>query len=112
MKEPAAGGNSLGWHACCGAAGASGLGMNGADAACIHLPTSINVYAMKRTNIVLDEKLVRQGLRSTGMKTRRALVDYALRELVRREKQVGLLALKGKIRWEGNLEAMRSERTS
>jgi Arc/MetJ family transcription regulator len=67
---------------------------------------------MKRTNIVLDEKLVRQGLRSTGMKTRRALVDYALRELVRREKQVGLLALKGKIGWEGNLEAMRSTRTS
>jgi Arc/MetJ family transcription regulator len=70
------------------------------------------VYAMKRTNIVLDEKLVRQGLRSTGMKTRRALVDYALRELVRREKQVGLLALKGKIRWEGDLEAMRSTRTT
>ena len=67
---------------------------------------------MKRTNIVLDEKLVRQGLRSTGMKTRRALVDYALRELVRREKQVGFLALKGKVRWEGNLEAMRSTRTS
>jgi Arc/MetJ family transcription regulator len=66
---------------------------------------------MKRTNIVLDEKLVRQGLRSTGMKTRRALVDYALRELVRREKQVELLALKGKIRWEGNLDAMRSTRT-
>jgi Arc/MetJ family transcription regulator len=67
---------------------------------------------MKRTNIVLDEKLVRQGLRSTGMKTRRALVDYALRELVRREKQVGLLALKGKVQWEGNLDAMRSTRTS
>jgi len=67
---------------------------------------------MKRTNIVLDEKLVRQGLRFTGMKTRRALVDYALRELVRREKQTGLLTLKGKIRWEGNLEAMRSTRTS
>lgn len=82
------------------------------DPACIHLLPSIDVYAMKRTNIVLDEKLVRQGLRSTGMKTRRALVDYALRELVRREKQVGLLALKGKIRWEGNLEAMRSTRAS
>jgi Arc/MetJ family transcription regulator len=88
------------------------VGQKQIDPACIHLPTSINVYAMKRTNIVLDEKLVRQGLRSTGMKTRRALVDYALRELVRREKQVGLLALKGKIRWEGNLEAMRSTRTS
>ena len=67
---------------------------------------------MKRTNIVLDEKLVREGLKTTGMKTRRALVDHALRELVRREKQVGLLGLKGKVRWTGNLETMRSTRTA
>jgi len=67
---------------------------------------------MKRTNIVLDEKLVSQGLRFTGMKTRRALVDYALRELVRRERQVGLLALKGKIQWEGDLAGMRGTRTT
>lgn len=88
------------------------LGMKKSDPTCIHFPPGLDVYAMKRTNIVLDEKLVRQGLRSTGMKTRRALVDYALRELVRREKQVGLLALKGKIRWEGDLEAMRITRTT
>ena len=66
---------------------------------------------MKRTNIVLDEKLVRAGLKATGMKTRRALVDHALRELVRREKQLGLLALKGKVRWDGDLDQMRSTRT-
>ena len=67
---------------------------------------------MKRTNIVLDEKLVRTGLRMTGLKTRRAVVDHALRELVRREKQVGLLELKGKVRWDGNLGAMRRMRTA
>lgn len=67
---------------------------------------------MKRTNIVLDEKLVRDGLKRTGMKTRRALVDFALRELVRREKQTGLLALKGKVRWAGDLSQMRSTRTA
>ncbi len=67
---------------------------------------------MKRTNIVLDEKLVRDGLKTTGMKTRRALVDYALRELVRREKQVDLLALKGKVRWTGDLNQMRTTRTA
>ena len=66
---------------------------------------------MKRTNIVLDERLVRHGLKSTGLKTRRALVDYALRELVRREKQTGLLALKGKVRWAGDLQQMRTTRT-
>ena len=67
---------------------------------------------MKRTNIVLDEKLVREGLKSTGLKTQRALVDFALRELVRREKQTDLLAFKGKVRWVGDLNQMRSTRTA
>jgi len=67
---------------------------------------------MKRTNIVLDEQLVREGLRSTGIKTRRALVDHALKELVRRERQMGLLDLKGKVRWVGDISAMRKTRTA
>jgi len=66
----------------------------------------------KRTNIVMDEGLVRQGLKATGIKTRRALVHRALEELVRREKQLGFLALKGKIHWTGNLNAMRRSRFS
>jgi Arc/MetJ family transcription regulator len=68
------------------------------------------MVCMKRTNIVLDETLVRRGLKATGLKTRRALVHHALRELVRREKQSGLLALKGSVRWTGNLDAMRRSR--
>jgi Arc/MetJ family transcription regulator len=67
---------------------------------------------VKRTNIVMDEDLVRQGLKATGMKTRRALVHHALQELVRREKQKDLLALRGNIRWTGNLSAMRRGRTA
>jgi Arc/MetJ family transcription regulator len=67
---------------------------------------------MKRTNIVMDETLVRQGLKVTGMKTRRALVHHALQELVRREKQMGLLALEGKIKWTGDLAAMRRTRAA
>ncbi len=67
---------------------------------------------MKRTNIVMDEALVRQGLKATGLKTRRALVHHALEELVRREKQMGLLALKGKVHWTGDLNAMRRTRTA
>ena len=65
---------------------------------------------MKRTNIVMDEALVRQGLKATGLKTRRALVHQALEELVRRKKQMGFLALKGKITWTGNLNEMRRNR--
>jgi Arc/MetJ family transcription regulator len=42
---------------------------------------------MRRTNIVMNEKLVEAGLKMTGLKTQRALVDYALKELLRRNTQ-------------------------
>jgi len=63
---------------------------------------------MKRTNIVLDENLIDEGLRLTGLKTQRELIDYALKELVRRKEQKSLLELKGKFQWEGNLDEMRT----
>lgn len=61
-----------------------------------------------RTNIVLDRKLVEAGLKATGLKTRRELVDFALRELLRHEQQKRLLELKGRVDWEGDLDEMRS----
>ena len=61
-----------------------------------------------RTNIVLDSNLVEAGLKATGLKTRRDLVDYALRELLRHKQQRKLLALKGRVTWEGNLDDMRA----
>ncbi len=67
---------------------------------------------MKRTSIVLNQELVREGLKHTGLKTCRELVEHALEELVRRERQTGLLALKGKVLWSGDLRAMRRPRTA
>ncbi len=61
-------------------------------------------------NIVMDETLVREGLKATGLKTRRALVQHALEELVRREKQTDLLSLEGQVSWTGNLKVMRRAR--
>lgn len=63
-----------------------------------------------RTNIVLDNRLVEAGLKATGLKTRRELVDFALRELLRHKQQLKLLELKGKIQWEGDLSEMRAGR--
>ena len=60
-----------------------------------------------RTNIVLDKELVEAALKVTGLKTRRQLVEHALRELVRHHQQRKLLDLKGKITWEGDLASMR-----
>jgi Arc/MetJ family transcription regulator len=67
---------------------------------------------MKRTNIVLDEKLVAEGLKLTGLKTQRDLVHHALKQLVRREQQLGILELRGKIDWEGDLSLMRKGRVT
>lgn len=64
----------------------------------------------KRTNIVIDEELLEAGLKATGLKTRKALVDFALRDLLRRENQGKILELKGKILWEGDLTSMRRRR--
>ncbi len=65
---------------------------------------------MIRTNIVIDEDLIEKGLNLTGLKTRRELVDFALRELLRKERQTKILELEGKINWEGNLAKLRKNR--
>lgn len=79
---------------------------------CIHLLMIYRVYEMKRTNIVLDEKLVGKGLKLTGLKTQKDLVHHALLQLVRRESQFDLLKLRGKVEWEGDLQEMRKGRVS
>jgi Arc/MetJ family transcription regulator len=66
---------------------------------------------MGRTNVVLDDKLVSECQKATGIKTRRALIDYALQELLRRQRQKRALRLKGTISWEGDLAAWRAGRT-
>ena len=65
----------------------------------------------KRTNIVVDEEMVNACLRATGLKTRREVVDLALRELLRHEEeQKKLLELKGVVLWEGDLNEVRRQR--
>lgn len=65
---------------------------------------------MARTNIVLNEQLVRQGLKLSGCKSKRELVDLALRELLKTAKRRELLALRGQVRWEGDLDRLRRAR--
>ena len=67
---------------------------------------------MKRTNVILDEKLIDDCINATGIKTQKALIDHALRELLRHEKQTKLLELKGKINWNGNLDEWRQGRSA
>lgn len=65
---------------------------------------------MHRTNVELDEKLVREGMKLFGQKTKKDLVNFALKEIIRREKAKGILSFEGKVKWEGNLRAMRRNR--
>ena len=65
---------------------------------------------MKRTNIVIDERLVAQVKKVAGVRTTREAVDYALRTVVRARKAQGLRRFRGSGVFEGNLEEMRRSR--
>lgn len=65
---------------------------------------------MKRTNVVMDDKLVRRAKRLTGIRTTRDMIDHALKTVVRLEGQRSILKLVGKVHWEGNLEESRKAR--
>ncbi len=66
--------------------------------------------SMKRTNIELDQDLINDCFKATGIKTQKALIDHALRELLRHEKQTKILELKGKVVWKGDLDSWRQGR--
>ena len=63
-----------------------------------------------RTNIVIDDELMRDTLRATGMKTKREAVEAGLRTLLRLSKQAQIRQLRGKLNWRGDLDAMRVDR--
>jgi Arc/MetJ family transcription regulator len=60
-----------------------------------------------RTNIEIDDKLMARALELTGLRTKRAVVDAALRELIEYRSRQKLLEAAGKYPWEGDLDRMR-----
>ena len=63
-----------------------------------------------RTNIVLDDQLVREAMRVSGLKTKRAVVEAGLRLLVQTKAQAGMRRLRGKVAWQGDLQQSRAAR--
>ena len=63
-----------------------------------------------RTNIVIDDKLMRETLRATGLKTKREAVELGLQTLLRLQKQAQIRRLRGKVHWKGDLNVMRIDR--
>lgn len=63
-----------------------------------------------RTNVVLDDELIAEAMRQTGITTKKAVIEEALRTLVRLKMQESVRTLRGQLHWEGNLDAMRESR--
>jgi Arc/MetJ family transcription regulator len=63
-----------------------------------------------RTNIVIDDKLMKETLRLTGLRTKREAVELGLRTIVRLRKQEEIRRFRGKLKWQGDLDAMRTDK--
>ncbi|MBS3959664.1 MAG: type II toxin-antitoxin system VapB family antitoxin [Xanthomonadaceae bacterium] len=63
-----------------------------------------------RTNIVIDDQLMRAALKATGLRTKKETVELGLRTLLRLQQQNDIRRLRGTMAWEGDLEKMRTDR--
>jgi Arc/MetJ family transcription regulator len=63
-----------------------------------------------RTNVVIDDDLLAAAMKATGLRTKKAVIDEALRTLVRLKSQEQIRALRGQLHWEGDLDALRVSR--
>jgi Arc/MetJ family transcription regulator len=61
-----------------------------------------------RTNIIIDDSLMADVLKATGVKTKREAVELGLKTLLMLKQQENIKAFKGTLKWEGNLEEMRA----
>ncbi|HET7664181.1 MAG TPA: type II toxin-antitoxin system VapB family antitoxin [Rhodanobacteraceae bacterium] len=60
-----------------------------------------------RTNIVIDDALMTEAMKASGYTTKKKAVEEGLRLLLQRSQQRHIRSLRGKVRWEGDLNAMR-----
>lgn len=63
-----------------------------------------------RTNIIIDDNLMRLALKTSGLKTKKAVVEEALKLLVLVKQQAKLKTLQGKLVWEENLDKLRTNK--
>lgn len=68
-----------------------------------------HTHYFMRTNIIIDDKLMKQAMDISGAKTKKATVEKALTLLIRMKKQENIRALKGMLNWEGDLDTMRAD---
>jgi Arc/MetJ family transcription regulator len=82
----------------------------GLEKFCINVYNYIKLYIkvnVMRTNIVIDDKLMNEAIKLSQLKTKRAVVESGLRLLIQTKKQERIKNLRGKLKWDGDLEKMR-----
>jgi Arc/MetJ family transcription regulator len=60
------------------------------------------------TNIIIDEKLIDDAIKATGLKTQREVIELGLKTLIKLKQQEKIKAYRGNLKWEGNLEEIRT----
>ena len=63
-----------------------------------------------RTNIVIDDELMKRALKASGAKTKRQAVEMGLKTLLQLSRQVEIRKLRGAVQWVGDLNAMRRDK--
>jgi Arc/MetJ family transcription regulator len=63
-----------------------------------------------RTNIVIDDELMDQVMKLTGLRTKREAVEMGLKALLRLKRQEGIRSYRGQLDWEGDLDDMRTDK--
>jgi len=63
-----------------------------------------------RTNVVIDDTLMKSAIKASGLKTKKATIEAGLRTLVRLQQQADIRKYRGKLRWTGDLEEMRTDK--
>lgn len=63
-----------------------------------------------RTNVVIDDNLMQSAIKASGLKTKKETIEEGLKLLVQLRRQTAIKELRGKLRWQGDLNAMRTDR--
>jgi len=77
---------------------------------CIIGKTDTHWRQEMRTNVVVDDELMKSALRASGLKTKKDAIEAGLKLLVQLKGQEEIKGFRGKLRWEGNLDEMRMDR--
>lgn len=76
---------------------------------CNNYQNHTHLSSPMRTNIVINDRLMDEALKITGVKSKREVVELGLKTLIQLKQQEQIKAYRGKLKWDGDLESMRTD---